>query len=198
MKIIISGIIVLLFMSGCAHKISIVPSLNELREIKVENKVEANAGYYISAETKKIEVTTPGGGGDKVKYTPYADTEGALNTMLSKIFHKVYSLNSLEDKEYIDAKKIMYIFTPKIKTDSSSKNILFWPPNDFTVELTCTAIGVDGTKIWEETVQGEGHTRTKEMLHDFSLSAKRATEDAFKKMLIKMDKKNEFDAQGGI
>ena len=184
--------------SGCAHKISVTPALDKLRKVNIDNKVNINVGYYLSDNAKQMEVTTPGGGGDKVKYNPYADTEGALNTILSKKFNRVYSLKSLEDKKYIDEKKIKYIFTPKIKTDSSSKNIMFWPPNDFTVELTCTAINLNSTIVWEKTVYAEGHTRTKEMLHDFSLSAKRATENAFKKMLDELNKTKKFNINEGI
>ena len=168
------------------------PSLNELREVEVENKINVNVGYYLSDIARKTEVTTPGGGGDKVKYTPYTDTEGALNTILSKKFNRVYSLKSLDSK-YIDDKKIMYIFTPKIKTDSSSSNVMFWPPNNFTVELTCTAVDTDGTNIWKKTVHAESHPRTKEVLDDFSISAKRATESAFKKMLDELKKTKKFN-----
>lgn len=193
MKIIISSILAILFMSGCSHKISLSPSLDELREVKVANNVDVNVGYYISKEAKKIEVTTPGGGGDKVKYTPYKDIEAALNTMLSRKFSRVYSLNSISDKNVIENKNIKYIFTTKIHTNSSSTNFVIWPPTDFNMDLTCKAIDTNNQKTWEETVSAKGYANSGELMENFSLSAKRATKEAFSKMLIKLEKTNKFN-----
>lgn len=193
MKTIIGGILLVLLLSGCSHKISIAPSLTDIREMQAENKVDLNVGYYISDESKKIASTTPGGGGDNITYTPYADLESALNTMLSQKFKRVYAVKSLEDKEYITNKNIIYLFTTKIKTDSSSTNILIWPPTDFTVELSCNAINLNGEMVWSDTVSTQGHASASELMKDFSLSAKRATEAAFKNMLIKLDKTDKFN-----
>jgi len=193
MKIIISTILAIIFMSGCSHKISLSPSLNELREVKVGNNIDVNVGYYISNEDKKAEVTTPGGGGDKVKYTPYKDIEAALNTMLSRKFSRVYSLNSMNNKNIIETKNIKYIFTTNIHTNSSSSNILIWPPTDFSIDLTCKAVNTNNQKIWEETVSGKGYANSGELMENFSLSAKRATKEAFSKMLIQLEKTNKFN-----
>lgn len=193
MKIIMGGIFIVLLLSGCSHKISIAPSLTDIREVQVENKVDLNVGYYISDEAKKIATTTPGGGGDNITYTPYADLESALNTMLSRKFKRVYSVKSLEDKEYITNKNIVYLFTTTIKTDSSSTNILIWPPTDFTVELSCNAVNLDGGMVWSDTVFAKGQASAGELMKNFSLSAKRATEEAFKNMLIKLEKTDKFN-----
>lgn len=193
MKIIVGAFLIVLFMSGCSHKISITPSLDELRAVQVEKKFEANVAYHISEKMKTTEVTTPGGGGDKITYTPYADVEGALNTMLSKMFTRVYSLSSLNDKKYIEEKGIKYIFKTKIKTNSSSTNILIWPPTNFTVDLTCNAVDTSGKVIWEESVSSDGHAGAGELMGDFSLSAKRATKSAFREMLIKLRNTDKFN-----
>jgi hypothetical protein len=195
MKVIIGAIVIIFLMSGCSHKISLSPSLDELRGIKVEKKADVNVGYYISSEAKKTEITTPGGGGDKVKYTPYKDTEAALNTMLSRKFSRVYSLNSINDKNIIENKNIRYIFTTNIHTNSSSSNILIWPPTDFTMDLTCSAIDTNGKKIWNETVSAKGYANFDELMGNFSLSAKRATKEAFSKMLKKLEKANKFNSE---
>ncbi|AFL69529.1 hypothetical protein [Sulfurospirillum barnesii] len=193
MKSIIGGIFLVLLLSGCSHKISIAPSLNDIREVQVENKADVNVGYYISDEAKKTATTTPGGGGDNITYTPYADLEGALNTMLSRKFKRVYAVKSLEDKAYIANKNIIYLFTTTIKTDSSSTNVLIWPPTDFTVELSCNAVNLDGAMVWSDTMSAKGHASAGELMKDFSLSAKRATETAFKEMLLKLEKTDKFN-----
>lgn len=188
----------IIVLSGCSHKISLAPPLNELQDAKVKNKINVNVGYYISSSMENIEVTTPGGGGDKVKYTPYKDTEAALNTMLSKKFKRVYSLKSLEDKNYINEKNIMYIFTTNIYTDSSSTNFLIWPPTDFTIELTCNAVDINRNSIWTEKVSTNGHANAGELMKNFSLSAERATKDAFFKMLEKLEETNVFNNGGNL
>ncbi len=191
-KILATSIVAITLLSGCSHKISISPSLEDIRETQVEKKVDVNVGYYISKHNKEQKVTTPGGGGDKVEYTPYQDTEGALNTILLKVFDRVYSLKSINDKKYIESKNIKYIFTPTITTNSSSESAFTWPPTKFTVVLKCEAISLDGTKIWEETVYAQGNAEYDEFKENFSLSSQRATEKAFKDMLYKLKATHAF------
>ncbi|PHS55678.1 MAG: hypothetical protein COB17_11200 [Sulfurimonas sp.] len=191
-KLLATSVVAMTLLSGCAHKISISPSLEDIRETKVEKKVDVNVGYYISKHNKQLKVTTPDGGGDKVEYTPYKDTEGAFNTILSKVFNRVYSLKSINDKTYIESKNIKFIFTPTITTNSSSESAFTWPPTKFTVALKCEAISLDGTKIWEETVYEEGNAEYDEFKENFSLSSQRATEKAFKNMLNKLKVSNVF------
>lgn len=192
MKSVISAVVFIILMSGCSHKISISPSLDEIREVKIQNNTEVNVGYYISKAAKETEVTTPGGGGDKINYTPYKDTESVLNTMLSKKFVRVYSLKKIDDKKTITNKNIKYIFTSKIHTNSSSTNFLIWPPTNFTMDLTCNAVDTNNNKIWEKTVTAQGYATSNELIKDFSISAKRATKDAFLKMLEELEKTNIF------
>lgn len=168
-------------MAGCAHPIQVGPGLSEIT-IKNNNKSNNNVGYYISAADLATEVTTPGGGGDSVKYFPYKDTEAAVKTILSQKFNKVYSLSSQTSDPLIEEKGIKFIFIPKIKTDSSSSSFLTWPPTDFTMELTCNAYSKDGKNIWTKTVTGKGHAEFSEFTSNFSLSAKRASEQAFTRM----------------
>ncbi len=198
MKIIISAIFAILLFTGCSHKISINPVLDNIRNINVENKIDANVGYYISTDNRNKIVNTLAGGGDRIEYTPYNDLEGSLNTILSKVFNRVYSLKSMEDKEYINMKKIEYIFTYKIKTDSSSVDIMIWPPTEFTIELTCKAVNINGDEIWKETVNSLGNANSLELMKDHSLSAQRATEDAFIIMLHKLQQTDKFNTHKGI
>jgi len=186
------SIFIIFIMTGCSHKISIDPKLENINSIKVDKKMDVNVGYYISKELQNKKVVSSGGGGDKIDYTPYSDTEDALNVVLMKIFNKVYKINMLEDKKYISDKNIKYIFIPTIKTDSSSESLVTWPPTKFTIELKCKAIDSSNKTIWEETINSEGKAEYDEFKYDFALSARIATEKAFKTMLIKLKETDKF------
>lgn len=179
-------------LTGCSHKVSIAPSLDEIREVKIDKKIDIAVGYYISNEDKKLEVVTPGGGGDNIMYLPYKDLEGALNTTLSQVFERVYSLSSINDKAKIKSKNIKYIITMNIMTNSSSTNFLIWPPTDFSIDLTCKATDTLNQPIWEETVSAKGHASATELINNFSLSAQRATEKAFLLMTNKIKNSKYF------
>jgi hypothetical protein len=193
LKLITATLLASVLFSGCAHKISLDPSLSAIRDTDIEQKVNINVGYYISQNNKELNVVTPGGGGDKVEYFPYKDTESAFNTVLSKVFNRVYSLKSFNDKKFIESKNIKYIFTPTLTTNSSSESMFTWPPTKFTVALKCEAVNTEGSKVWEETVYEEGHASFSEFKNNFSLSAQRATEKAFLSMLNKLKRSNAFN-----
>jgi len=176
----------LLLVGGCAHNIQMTPSIDNLRNNAVKTKSELNVGYYISAEDMARAVTSPGGGGDKVTYFPYKDTEAALNTVLSQIFQKVYAAPALTDSSFMAQKQIAYVFKPQITTTSSSASAFTWPPTDFTVTLFCSAVDASGQEVWKDQVTGQGHSEFSEFKSDFSLTARRAAEDAFKKLQEKI------------
>ena len=189
---LILTVFALIALCGCARSIQVDPSLDDLRNVEGITKIDKNVGYYISQEDREKEVTTPGGGGDKVKYLPYRDTEAALNTMLSKLFTKVYSIKDLTDSQFFSSKQISYIFKPSITTRSSSKSLVTWPPTHFEFELTCTAVDVDGNSIWQKTVNGVGNAEFKEFKKDFSLAARRASAKAVNDMLIEISNSTVF------
>jgi hypothetical protein len=192
LKLIITALIVIV--SGCAHPIHLTPNLDNLRmtNVEVENKINKNVGYHISKQDRAIEVITPGGGGDKVSYYPYEDTEGALITILLKVFNHVYSIPLINQTAFIQEKNISYIFKPSIKTNSSSDSLLTWPPTHFTFELTCTATDPSGNEVWSKKVKAEGNAEYNEFKENFSLSARRASEEAFKLMLAELLNANYF------
>ena len=192
LKLIIIALIGII--SGCAHGIQLTPNLEDLHntDVEVENKINKNVAYYISQQDMDTEVITPGGGGDKVKYYPYRDTEAALDTMLSKVFNHVYSIPLIKQAAFIQEKNISYIFKPSIKTDSSSGSFLTWPPTHFTFELTCTATDLSGNEVWSKKVKAEGNAEYGEFKEDLSLSARRASEEAFKLMLAELLNANYF------
>lgn len=178
MKIYIQSIIVLLalLVTGCAHQIEINPDMANINH--AENKSEKIVGYYISDENKKKKVTSPGGGGDKITYLPYSDLESAFYTALSSKYKDVYSVKSLDESDFINEKGISLIFVPEIETNSSSDSLMTWPATDFSIKLTCKAIDANGELVWEKTVESAGHAEFDEFKSDFSLSARRASEQA--------------------
>ena len=169
----------LVLFCGCAaHQVNITPPLNTLDGGAIR-KIDKNAGYYISPTDSSKEVITPGGGGDKIKYFPYKETEPALNKILSNIFANVYPLKSMDDQQFISSNNISYVFVPKIETDSSSESMLTWPPTRFVVTLDCKANDGSGSIIWEKSITGEGQATFDEFKHDFPLAARRAVIKAF-------------------
>ena len=175
------NMLVILCAFGCAHKITITPHLDKL-EAGVETKINKNVGYYISPENFEKKVVTPAGGGDKVKYYPYKESEPALRSVLDNIFSEVYLMPSLEDKDFLILKDISFIFVPEIETDSSSRSFWIWPPSDFSVSLNCRAIDELGNIIWEDDIRGEAHLGLPQVHMDHSLAGRLATEKVFMKL----------------
>lgn len=171
-----AGIVLL---GGCAHPIVISPPTHTL-ETKSGPVTNKNAAYFISKDNREKQVTTAGGGGDKVSYYPYKDLETAYYKSLSGVFNRVYTLDSLNNGEYLRSNNISFVFVPIIETESSSTGVLTWPPTDFSVTLESTVTDTGGKPVWSNRVTGKGHAEYQEFLSDFALSSKRAGEQAFK------------------
>ena len=167
-----------LLVVGCAHQINISPPLNTLEGSNV-SRIDKVVGYYIATSDRAREVSTPGGGGDKVKYFLYQESEPALRQILSNVFTKVIAIPSLTDQQFIATNEIAYVFVPAIVTDSSSESALTWPPTKFTVTLDCHAVDRSGATVWRRQVKGEGKAEFSEFKHDLSLAARRASKEAF-------------------
>lgn len=187
MKKIIAAIVIVgtMLLSGCSHQIQLNPKTDGFKIS--EHKVNKTVGYYISDADRLKKVTTPGGGGDKVSYTPYKDVETALYTVLSNKFSQVYLVKSLDDKTFIKDNEIALVFLPSIETNSSSSSMLTWPPTKFTVNLSCKAIDADGNTVWEKVISSEGEAEFDEFKSDFSLAARRATEKLFIKFANELE-----------
>ena len=173
-----------LLTGACAHPLVITPDTSKFDRANVKQS-HLKAGYYISDVDRKTEVTTPGGGGDKVKYKPYEQLEPALQKVLSNKFSRVYAMKSPNDSAEIKSKGISYVFIPKITTTSSSSSAFTWPPTKFTVTMDCRAVNNSGSVAWEKHLTGTGEAKFKEFKYNFSLSAQRASYNTFK-MLEKM------------
>ena len=127
--------------------------------------------------------TTPGGGGDKVKYLPYKELEPALKKTLESVFDSATAVPSPQDKAFMAANNISYVFVPTIETNSSSDSAFTWPPTHFEVSIQAKAYKGDGSMAWQsKSVKGVGDAQFSEFKHDFSLSARRASLDAMNKL----------------
>ncbi len=177
---------------GCAHPIVITPNATKLmaRDAAAPPKVKAKVAYYISETARAQEVTTAGGGGDKVTSVPYRDLDSSLYIMLGNVFDGVTRLKTLDDKEALRSANIAYIITPELTVSSSSSSAFTWPPTDFGVDLTCKVSDVLGNVIDSPKVVGAGHAEFSEFKSDFALSSKRASEDALLKMQAKLIEMN--------
>ena len=174
--------IVIAALTGCAHPIVISPDIGKIEPTASIQPIKKNVAYYIAEDVRVREVTTPGGGGDKVSYQPYRDIETAFYKMLSNVFGNVTKLKSPADKDAIGKNNIAYVITPQLVTDSSSPSPFTWPPTKFSVDLTCNIADAAGNSVLTKTVSGSGQAEFAEFKADFSLSAKRASQDALLKM----------------
>lgn len=177
----VAALAAVLTLGGCAHPIALNPNVANLAGSGVA-KIDKRVGLVITEESKKREVTTPGGGGDKVSYFPYRDLESGLYFALSESFTGVTRLGGPADPK-LAAEKLNYVITPDIRTTSFSDSAITWPPTQFTVELICTVVSDSGAAVTTLRAMGDGRASWDEFKGDFSLSAKRASEDALKKLV---------------
>lgn len=187
----LSGLLLAAVISGCAHPISLVGNAAALAGTGT-GKLEMAVGLNMTDEDRKREITTPGGGGDKLSYLPYRDLETGLYIALSETFARVIRVSGISDAK-VKSEGLRYIVTPSISTTSFSPSIVTWPPTIFTIELTCKVVDVDGKAVTEVRAIGEGRAEFDEFKGDFSLSAKRAADDALKKLVKALsDGKSQF------
>ncbi len=178
--LLLTALVSVLALGGCAHPITLGPNVSSLAGTGVV-KIDKRVGLVITEEAKKREFITPGGGGDKVSYQPYRDLESGLYFTLSESFAGVARLTGPADPK-VAAEKLNYLITPDIRTTSFSDSVLTWPPTLFTVELVCTVVSDSGAPVTTLRVVGDGRASWDEFKGDFSLAAKRASEDALKKL----------------
>ena len=164
------------FVSGCAHPISLSSDLTQVKAAS-GGKVDKKVGYVITDDNRKLEVTTPGGGGDKVSYFPYRDLEAGIYKSLSEAYTGVVRLSGATDPK-VQAEKLSYVITPVITTNSSSDSAFTWPPTLFTIELVCKVTDDKGVEVAQVTAKGEGRATFSEFKSEHALSAKRAAEAA--------------------
>ena len=186
-------IILAVFVSGCSlnHEIQVSPTLSQIHIAEPSRKIHKKVGYYISQKDRASVTEMPAAVGETISYKPYKESEVAFNTVLTKVFDRVYSIKSMDDEDYIKSKNISYIFIPKIVTRSQSDNILSWVPTQFTFKLICKAVNPEGKVIWKDESKAIG-TNDAFSGNDFSLAARRASGKAFVSIMKKITNSKEF------
>lgn len=180
--------VVVSLLAACAHPINLEPT--KLPERDDAKLVAKKVGYVLTDSDRAKQVTTPGGGGDKVSYYPYRDMEKAIRASLRAVYQDVSSLKSPNDAAAIKEAGVAYIFLPEISTASSSSSPFTWPPTQFTVNVVCTVTDPQGAVLAKVTSTGDGAAEFTEFKSDFSLSARRAVAVAVEKLAQEV-RKNE-------
>ncbi|WP_367849618.1 hypothetical protein [Rhodoferax sp. WC2427] len=168
---------------GCAHPISMTPDSKVIPTANATTVIPKKVGFYISDASKALEITSPGGGGDKIRYFPYRDLETGLYQALSAAFSDVSKIKDPKDIAAWKANGVSLLITPEITTTSSSPSPFTWPPTQFGIQLTCAITDVDGKTLETVRVQGEGRAEYEDFKSNFSLSAVRASNDALAKLV---------------
>ncbi len=168
---------ILLLMSGCVHDISIEPEIAKVTKVRPVT-IQATVAYYIPPEHYALRVLTPGGNNDDLRYTPYQDSEAALNKVLNNVFTKVYKIDTLTD-EKIKNEKIDFIFIPNIETMSFSNSNVDWQPTKFNMILKVQILKADQTELFTTYAQGKGIANFGRYQENPAYAAEIATRSAF-------------------
>jgi hypothetical protein len=161
----------LALLAACAHPIVVSPLETPLR---VESQLSPRKAAYVMTEAdRNLEVTTPGGGGDKVNYKPYRDLEKAIRDALRAVYTEVFAVSSASDQT-LRAQGVSHVFSPRITTTSDSPSPFTWPPTKFGIEMVTQVSDPGGAPITTIRTQSNGAAEFDEFKHDFSLSARRA------------------------
>lgn len=175
------GVSALVAVTGCAHPISMTPDAQPAT--KASAKINKSVAYVVTPANMALEVTSPGGGGDKVKYQPYRDLDASLYGAFSEVFSDVNKAGSVDEAKALAGKGVKLVIVPTITTTSSSDSMFTWPPTQFSVTLTCTATQPDGQQVTEVRATGNGAATFSEFKSDFSLAARRASREAVQNLV---------------
>lgn len=165
---------------ACAHPISIEAKAVPERGVQ---QLPKKAAYVMTAADRQKQVTTDGGGGDKVSYYPYRDFERALRAALSAVYTDVSVVPSVSDVAAIRESGATLIFVPEISTTSYSSSVLTWPPTMFAFNVTVNVFDAQATSIARLRVNGNGNAEWEEFKGDFGLAGRRAVEAAAKALV---------------
>ena len=136
------------------HDISVAPELSKLKKVRPVT-IHRTVAYYIPPEQYALQVTTPGGNNDELRYRPYQESEAALEKVLGNVFTEVHRIDSLDDPK-IDEQQIRFIFVPQIETMSYSNSNVDWQPTKFSFVLKVKFLTADKKMFYESHAQGKG------------------------------------------
>lgn len=173
---------VAIWLMGCAHPITMAPDLTAVSASAMP-RINKTAALHITDASKALEVTSAGGGGDKIRYFPYKDLEPGLYKALTEVFADVTAVKTPQDAAALKASSPVLVIKPEVSTYSYSDSLFTWPPTKFGVTLTCTVTDASGALIDTIKVTGDGFAPFEEFKSNFSLSAVRASTDALNKLV---------------
>lgn len=161
----------LALLAACAHPINISPLETPQR---VESGLSSKKVAYVMTDADRSkEVTTPGGGGDKVTYFPYRDLEKSIRDALRAVYTDVVVVTSTNDAA-IKTFGASYVFSPTITTTTESPSAFTWPPTKVGIDLACHVSDADGKALTSVRAQGNGAAEFSEFKSDFGLAGRRA------------------------
>jgi hypothetical protein len=178
-----AAVVFTVLLVGCAHPINMNPDLAVVTAPAGVKVIDKQVGYHIPDALRLVEVTTPGGGGDKVRYFPYRDIESGFYKVLTESFRGVTKLASPTDLAALKSAGVALVIVPTVNTTSSSESAFTWPPTRFGITLVCSVTDADGKPVQTITVNGEGSAEFSEFKSNFSLAAVRASNDALAKLM---------------
>jgi hypothetical protein len=159
-------------LSACSHPITMITETAPPRS--VAHLVPKKVAYVMTDAQRDQQVTTAGGSGDRVSYYPYRDLEKSIRDALRAVYRDVVVLRTATDAKANEAAGISLVFTPQIKTDSSSSSWLTWPPTSFTAEVACLVTDASGAEVARVRAVGNGTAEFGEFKGDYGLAARRA------------------------
>jgi hypothetical protein len=176
---------VVITLNACAHPITINPSSTPQRTEDHPYSTKL-VGYVMTDADRAKQVTTEGGGGDKVSYFPYKDLEKGIRDALRSLYSDVLLVRSASDFEGFKQDGVALVFAPEIYTTSNSDSIFTWPPTQFSIDLSCTVTDATGNILSRLRVTGQGAATFSEFTSDFGLAGRRAAQDALEKFTIEI------------
>ena len=174
---VVLPLILFTLLTGCVHDVSVAPEISKIKKTRPVT-INRTVAYYIPDELYKLSVKTPGGNNDKIRYSPYSETEPALNKVLNNVFTEVYKVDSLDDK-LIAEKKIKFIFIPSIETMSLSNSNVDWQPTRFNMILKVKVFRSNKEVLFTSYAQGKGIANFGRYMKNPSYAPEVASRSAF-------------------
>ena len=159
-------------LAGCSHPITMITETAPPRPLA--HLVPKKVAYVMTDAQRDQQVTTAGGSGDRVSYYPYRDLEKSIRDALRAVYRDVIVLRTAGDAKANEAAGVSLVFTPQIKTDSSSSSWITWPPTSFTAEVACVVSDAAGAEVTRVRATGNGTAEFGEFNGDYGLAARRA------------------------
>ena len=159
-------------LAGCSHPITMITETAPPRSLA--HLVPKKVAYVMTDAQRDQQVTTAGGSGDRVSYYPYRDLEKSIRDALRAVYRDVIVLRTAGDAKANEAAGVSLVFTPQIKTDSSSSSWITWPPTSFTAEVACVVSDAVGAEVTRVRATGNGTAEFGEFNGDYGLAARRA------------------------